>query len=461
MESFKELFEMVKEYTRQYVIDSHELSEIAYQVWIKSLEPVSFDGNTAVLFIKAEFMKKIVEEKYLGLLNRAFEAVVGFPVQIEIRCETSGQSDRSEGTASVQTSSASPVLPSYSQEEIDMNSQGGEYEYTFSTFIVGSSNKFAQAACRAVAQNPANAYNPLFIYGESGLGKTHLLTAIQTEIKRTHPDFVIMYVTCEQFTNELIAAIRAGSTEDFRMKYRAADLLLVDDIQFIAGKESTQEEFFHTFNSLHDVHKQIVIASDRPAKEIKSLEERLRTRFEWGLTADVQPPDFETRVAIVKRKAELLHLDLPEDVAEFIANHLKNNIRQLEGAVKKLNAYYMLEGIQPVISVAQNAIKDILNETQPVPVTIEKIVGEVSRTFNVSPADIRGTKRNAGVAAARRVAIYILREVTGMSMEEIGREFSGRDHSTIVYSLKTIERDMKNDQHLRETVSDIIKNVRA
>ena len=242
---------------------------------------------------------------------------------------------------------------------------------------------------------------------------------------------------------------------------RVADLLLVDDIQFIAGKESTQEEFFHTFNSLHDAHKQIVIASDRPAKEIKSLEERLRTRFEWGLTADVQPPDFETRVAIVKRKAELLHLDLPEDVAEFIANHLKNNIRQLEGAVKKLNAYYMLEGIQPVISVAQNAIKDILNETQPVPVTIEKIIGEVSRTFNVSPADIRGTKRNANVASARRVAIYILREVTGMSMEEIGREFSGRDHSTIVYSLKTMERDMKNDQHLRETVSDIIKNVKA
>ena len=190
------------------------------------------------------------------------------------------------------------------------------------------------------------------------------------------------------------------------------------------------------------------------------LEDRLRTRFEWGLTADVQPPDFETRVASVKRKAELLHLDLPEDVAEFIANHLKNNIRQLEGAVKKLNAYYMLEGIQPVISVAQNAIKDILNETQPVPVTIEKIVGEVSRTFNVSPADIRGTKRNANVASARRVAIYILREVTGMSMEEIGREFSGRDHSTIVYSLKTMERDMKNDQHLRETVSDIIKNIR-
>ena len=342
----------------------------------------------------------------------------------------------------------SPIMESYRKLK-----ENEGYDKSIGEYV--ESNHSRQAAT-------LNNYNiSCDIYGGSGLGKTHLLTAIQTEIKRTHPDFVIMYVTCEQFTNELIAAIRAGSTEDFRMKYRVADLLLVDDIQFIAGKESTQEEFFHTFNSLHDAHKQIVIASDRPAKEIKSLEERLRTRFEWGLTADVQPPDFETRVAIVKRKAELLHLDLPEDVAEFIANHLKNNIRQLEGAVKKLNAYYMLEGIQPVISVAQNAIKDILNETQPVPVTIEKIIGEVSRTFNVSPADIRGTKRNANVASARRVAIYILREVTGMSMEEIGREFSGRDHSTIVYSLKTMERDMKNDQHLRETVSDIIKNVKA
>ena len=406
MDSFKDVLEAAQSYCKA------QMAEPTYNLYIDGLEPISFEDSSHItLSVRNDFICKIVTDRYLGLLKEAFKTVLGFDVDITL------------------------VVPSTPPHEVVLAQQ--------------------------VAANPSGAYNPLFIYGGSGLGKTHLLTAIQTEIKRTHPDFVIMYVTCEQFTNELIAAIRAGSTEDFRMKYRVADLLLVDDIQFIAGKESTQEEFFHTFNSLHDAHKQIVIASDRPAKEIKSLEERLRTRFEWGLTADVQPPDFETRVAIVKRKAELLHLDLPEDVAEFIANHLKNNIRQLEGAVKKLNAYYMLEGIQPVISVAQNAIKDILNETQPVPVTIEKIVGEVSRTFNVSPADIRGTKRNANVASARRVAIYILREVTGMSMEEIGREFSGRDHSTIVYSLKTMERDMKNDQHLRETVSDIIKNVKA
>ena len=344
------------------------------------------------------------------------------------------------------------------RKEVEEND---EYEYTFETFIEGSSNKFACAACRYVAKEPAKNYNPLFIYGNSGLGKTHLLNAVGHELKKNFPEKTIIYVKGDQFANELIESIRAGTTAGFREKYRKADALLIDDIQFIAGKESTQEEFFHTFNTLYESKKQIVLTSDRPPRDIATLEDRLKTRFEWGLTADVQPPDFETRVAIVKRKAELLHLDLPEDVAEFIANHLKNNIRQLEGAVKKLNAYYMLEGIQPVISVAQNAIKDILNETQPVPVTIEKIIGEVSRTFNVSPADIRGTKRNANVASARRVAIYILREVTGMSMEEIGREFSGRDHSTIVYSLKTMERDMKNDQHLRETVSDIIKNVKA
>ena len=315
MDSFKDVLEAAQAYCKT------QMAEPTYNLYIDGLEPISFEDSSHItLSVRNDFICKIVTDRYLGLLKEAFKTVLGFDVDITL------------------------VVPSHEvvlaqQYEANPASPQGNYEFTFENFIKGPSNQFAFAAAQAVAANPSGAYNPLFIYGGSGLGKTHLLTAIQTEIKRTHPDFVIMYVTCEQFTNELIAAIRAGSTEDFRMKYRVADLLLVDDIQFIAGKESTQEEFFHTFNSLHDAHKQIVIASDRPAKEIKSLEERLRTRFEWGLTADVQPPDFETRVAIVKRKAELLHLDLPEDVAEFIANHLKNNIRQLEGAVKKLNAY--------------------------------------------------------------------------------------------------------------------------
>ena len=364
MDSFKDVLEAAQAYCKT------QMAEPTYNLYIDGLEPISFEDSSHItLSVRNDFICKIVTDRYLGLLKEAFKTVLGFDVDITLVVPSTPPHE----VVLAQQYEANPASPQ------------GNYEFTFENFIKGPSNQFAFAAAQAVAANPSGAYNPLFIYGGSGLGKTHLLTAIQTEIKRTHPDFVIMYVTCEQFTNELIAAIRAGSTEDFRMKYRVADLLLVDDIQFIAGKESTQEEFFHTFNSLHDAHKQIVIASDRPAKEIKSLEERLRTRFEWGLTADVQPPDFETRVAIVKRKAELLHLDLPEDVAEFIANHLKNNIRQLEGAVKKLNAYYMLEGIQPVISVAQNAIKDILNETQPVPVTIEKSIGEVSRTFNLCP----------------------------------------------------------------------------
>ena len=439
MDSFKDVLEAAQAYCKE------NLAEATYNLYIDGLEPISFeDSRYVTLSVRNDFICKIIKDRYLELLKNAFKEVLGFDVEI---------------TLVVPTTLPHEVVIAR-QYDSDPKSPQGNYEFTFENFIKGPSNQFAFAAAQAVAANPSGAYNPLFIHGGSGLGKTHLLNAIKTEIQKNNPDFVIMYVSCEQFTNELIAAIRSGSTESFRMKYREADLLLVDDIQFIAGKESTQEEFFHTFNTLHEAGKQIVIASDRPAKEIKSLEERLRTRFESGLTADVQPPDFETRVAIVKRKAELLNLKLPQDVAEFIANHVKNNIRQLEGTVKKLNAYYMLEGIQPVISVAQTAIKDILNETQPVPVTIEKIIGEVSRTFNVSAADIRGTKRNASVANARRVAIHILREVTGMSMEEIGREFSGRDHSTIVYSLKTMEKELNNDPHLRETVDDIIKNVK-
>ena len=438
--------------------EEHEISDISFKTWLLPLKPYSFKNNTVTIIVPEQTFLAYVKRRYSLLMKVAISEFLGVECEIEFKLED----QLAEANLSTEPQLIEKNNTSVSPDVIQ--SANLNPKYTFDTFVVGSNNNLAHAAALAVAESPGEIYNPLFIYGGVGLGKTHLMHAIAHFILKNTPTSKILYVSSETFTNELIDAIRNKNnitTTEFREKYRNNDVLLIDDIQFIIGKESTQEEFFHTFNSLHDAHKQIVIASDRPAKEIKSLEERLRTRFEWGLTADVQPPDFETRVAIVKRKAELLHLDLPEDVAEFIANHLKNNIRQLEGAVKKLNAYYMLEGIQPVISVAQNAIKDILNETQPVPVTIEKIIGEVSRTFNVSPADIRGTKRNANVASARRVAIYILREVTGMSMEEIGREFSGRDHSTIVYSLKTMERDMKNDQHLRETVSDIIKNVKA
>lgn len=436
MDSLNDLFDQVKLYCRQNMV------EATYNLYIDGLVPRSFENsNHMVLGVRSDFICKILQDRYLGLLGEAFKATLGFPIEIELVVEEKEPRPCDD-----------PALT----DSLDQ----GNYEFTFENFIKGPSNQFAYAAAQAVAANPSGAYNPLFIYGPSGLGKTHLLKAIEIEIRKNHPDFNIVYVDCETFTNDIITAIRTGTTENFRMKYRAADLLLVDDIQFIAGKESTQEEFFHTFNTLHSAGKQIVLACDRPAKEIKSLEERLRTRFEWGLTADIQPPNYETRVAIIKRKAELLHMDLPYDVAEYIANNLKNNIRQLEGTVKKLNAYYMLEGIDPCVTVAQTAVKDIMGEVQPIPVTVERIINEVARTFDVSAQDIRSTKRNANISSARRVAIYCIREITGMSMENIGKEF-GRDHSTIIYNLDTASKDMAKDSHLRETVADIIENVRS
>ena len=462
MESFKELFEMVKEYTRQYVIDSHELSEIAYQVWIKSLEPVSFDGNTAVLFIKAEFMKKIVEEKYLGLLNRSFEAVVGFPVQIEIRCETSGQSNRSEGTASVQTSSASPVLPSYSQEEIDMNSQGGEYEYTFSTFIVGSSNKFAQAACRAVAQNPANAYNPLFIYGGSGLGKTHLLYAIAAEIKENRPNTNVIYVKGEEFTNELIETIRNGNNSamtKFREKYRNIDVLLVDDIQFIIGKESTQEEFFHTFNSLHSAKKQIIISSDKPPKDMEILEERFRSRFEWGLIADITLPDYETRMAILHKKEEMDGYDINEEVIKYIANNIKSNIRELEGAINKVMAFAKLEKKEVTLELAEQALKDIISPDEKKVISLEYIISMVAEHFDVTVDDLCGNKRNSKIVTPRQIAMYLCREIISTPLKSIGKCLGNRDHTTIMHGIDKIEKEINNDENLKNTIETLKKKI--
>ena len=441
MDSINDVLEAAKEYCRDHTSDA------TFEYYIKPIKAVSFENsNTVTLEIRNAFTLGIVADRYTVLLKEAFKSVLGFDVEIAFMTPQP-EEEKITGEQAL-------------KELRERQLPSGRYAFTFENFIKGPSNQFAYAAAQAVAANPSGAYNPLFIYGPSGLGKTHLLNAIQVEIKKNHPDYNIVYVDCEMFTNEIITAVKTATTEQFRQKYREADVLLIDDIQFLAGKESTQEEFFHTFNTLHNDGRQIVIASDRPAKEIKSLEERLRTRFEWGLTADIQPPDFETRVAIVKRKAELLSLKLPDDVAEYIANHLKQNIRQLEGAVKKLNAYYMLEGIAPCIGVTTTAIKDTLNDSQPIPVTIEKILNEVARTYNVMPADIRGKKRNANVSAARQMTMYIIREVTGMSMEAIGQEFQ-RDHSTVVYSIKTMAENIARDQHLKETCSDIIKNVRT
>ena len=437
MDSFEQCFSAVAALMKESVPDT------TYNLFIQGIKPVSFAEGTAVLSVSSAFQKGIVEERYLNMLKDGFEQVLGFPVEVQIISREKLQDD----------------------EKNPLSTGGmylsGEYAYTFDNFIVGSNNRFAHAAAQAVAANPSGAYNPLFIYGASGLGKTHLLIAIKNDIGHDHPEYNIVYVEGERFTNELIAAIGQGNTEQFHGKYRNADVLLVDDIQFIGGKERTQEEFFHTFNELYKSGKQIVLTSDRPPKEIKSLEERLRTRFEWGLIADIQPPDLETRISILHRKAEMLGFVLPDDVAEFIASRIKENIRKLEGAVKKINAYRQLNHEPPTIANAQDAIKDIQQEHRPLPVTIEKIIEEVSRTFGISTDDIRSSKRDADITTARQVAMYIIREVTGMTMVDIGSEFTDRNHSTVTHSLKKISAQISTDSRLRETVEDIIKNAKS
>lgn len=433
MDSFDQAWDIICEFCHSRITD------VAYKTWFGRLRPVSLDFEKGVAIIEApnDFHKQTLLRCYSDLLNQAMQNVFGNNIGFEL-C-VAEESDR--------------------DQEKDANQDEG-YELTFDTFVVGPSNRFAHAACQAVASKPALLYNPLFIYGNSGLGKTHLLSAVSSEFKANFPDRTVVYVKSEDFTNEVIDAIGKGTTSALRAKYRNADLLLMDDVQFIGGKVSTQEEFFHTFNTLYEAKKQIVLTSDRPPKDIATLEDRLKTRFEWGLTADVQAPEFETRVAIIHRKAESFDFDIPENVCEYIANKLKNNIRQLEGAVKKLRAFHLLENRPVNIATAQTAISDIINNSQPTPVTVEKIIDEVARTYQVTPEDICSQKRNAAVSKARQVAMYVVREITQMPMVEIGQTFGGRDHSTVVYAMHQMEDRLERESHTRDTVNDIIKNIR-
>lgn len=443
MENFTEGWNIICNYIR----DEKKIVDIAYKTWISRIEPVNIDFENAeiVLLVPNDFHRQTLTRCYMSVLEDAYIAVFGTSFTT---------------TFIIPDEQKTAVSDEFLSDE---NSANAGYEFTFDTFIVGSSNKFAHAACLAVAQNPAGAYNPLFMYGKSGLGKTHLLYAIGNEIKKNFPNKSIVYIKGDDFTNELIVSLGKGkdAMADFRQKYRQADVLLVDDVQFIGGKESTQEEFFHTFNTLYEAKKQIVLTSDRPPKEIKTLEDRLRTRFESGLIADVQPPDLETRIAIIKRKAEILGFDIPNEVCEFIANKLKSNIRQLEGVVKKLKARYLLTGEIPSISSANEVISDILNNDAPPELTVEKIIDEVARTFGVEAKDIRSQKsRRQNINKPRQIAIYIVRELTSLTMENIGKEFGGKHYSSIVYVVQTVEKNIKTDTQLRETIEDIIKNIR-
>lgn len=429
MDSFAELWEMVKKECK------NQVSESIYNVWFKDMELVSFDDNRVVIAL-SDFKRKIVESRFMDKLESSFKNVIGFDIQIVL----------------VDVDKSAPVKVEETEDTLTD-------EDTFDSFIVGASNKFAYAAANAVANDPGGKYNPLFIHGNSGLGKTHLLNAIAHQVKLTHPEANIVYTRGESFTNELVKYIGQKSTEAFHDKYRSADILLVDDVQFIAGKDSTQEEFFHTFNALYQAGNQIVLTSDRPPKEIALLEDRLRNRFEWGLMADIQSPDLETRMAIIKRKAEVLNFDLPDDIVQYIAEKLKNNIRQLEGAVKKMQAFVTMQGMPVNIMTAQTAIKDIIVDNSPTPVTINKIVTEVARTYGADSADIYSKKQNAQTTEMRQMAMYIVREMTGLSTKLIGREFN-RDHSTVVYSLDKFTKRYNEDSKLRSVVDNIIKNIR-
>ena len=435
MDSFDQAWELICDYCRS------KITEVAFKTWFSRLKPVSLDFTDGVAILEApnEFHKQTLLRCYSDLLSEAFQSVFGSKIDFSLCVKEELRSKKKEPDTAAD----------------------GDYELTFDTFVVGSSNRFAHAACLAVATKPAILYNPLFIYGNSGLGKTHLLYAVSKEVHKSFPQMSIVYIKGEDFTNEMIEAIKSGTTAAFREKYRHADLFLVDDIQFIAGKESTQEEFFHTFNTLYEAKKQIVLTSDRPPKDIATLDDRLKTRFEWGLTADIQPPDFETRIAIITRKAESLGFTIPDNVCEYIANKLKSNIRQLEGAVKKLRAFYLLESKPINIATAQAAISDIINNDQPAPVTVDKIIEEVARTYGgITSEDIRSQKRNSNISAARQVSMYIVREITQMSMVEVGQTFGGRDHSTVVYAIRQVEKNLKNDPHMKAMVDDIIKNIR-
>lgn len=473
MESIKDILDRVKQQCES------RFSSVAYKIWIAPIKPVSMNGNHIVLYVEDQFRKQTLCDHYLSTIKEAFEAILGMSVVIDIATQNDIEQykmhtpDAAASEMSAKEANGEPSLPegngskpSSDKLELPKNNTYQEslrrahYEYTFDTFIVGSSNQLAYAACEAVAKKRNGQYNPLFIYGPSGLGKTHLLSAIQHEILSNNPDVNVAYISSETFTNDLISAIGSKTTEAFHKKYRQVDVLLMDDVQFISGKESTQEEFFHTFNELYQVKKQIVLTSDRPPREIKTLEDRLKNRFESGVIVDVSPPDYETRIAIIRRKAELLDMDIPSDVAEFIAERVKSNIRQLEGVVKKIHAYQQFAGLQPSLRVAQDSIREILSDSEPAEVTVDRIIEEVAKTYSISKDDIRSNKRSAAISSARQIAMYVTREITGMSLQAIGGEFGGRDHATIVYSISQVEKKMKKDIHQSEVISDIIKNIR-
>ncbi|MDE2221679.1 MAG: chromosomal replication initiator protein DnaA [Candidatus Omnitrophica bacterium] len=417
------------------------IGETSYDTWFSHLKIC--ENNPGVLTIQApdEYFKNWIDERYRTIIERCLRTEAGQGVNIEFAVNAELLNKNTQQKLTLIEKSFAPA-----DKNLNLNPR-----FLFENFVVGAGNRFAFAAAQAVAENPAKAYNPFFIYGPVGLGKTHLLQAISHEAQRKNPNLKICYLSSEQFTNELINSIRHHSAESFRQKYRHVDILLIDDIHFIAGKMSTQEEFFHTFNTLHDHHKQIIICSDRPPKEISNLEERLVSRFAWGLVTDIQPPDYETRVAILRKKLELESVTVPDDVLLFIAQEIKTNIRELEGALIRVVAYSLLEDKMISLNLAKQVLKDMVKETIKT-ISVDMVQKEVAVYYNVPLVDLKNKKRNKNVVVPRQVAMYLTRKLTTHSLPEIGAAFGGKDHTTVLHAYKKIEKDLINNSDIKKAV---------
>ena len=441
------------------------LSQNTIDLWFGELSIVSFNNNCLTFSTFSDFKYKVVTERYLPLLKTRFSDLLGFEIDIElILVKENKEDDNNKGEESSVHShlfNKNSESENSGADEVPVSSgipQNYNFEYTFDNFIVGESNKFAHAACTAVADSPASNYNPLFIYGPSGLGKTHLMSAVVNEIKKKKPNTKVVYKKSEDFTNELIESISKQQITKFRDKYRTCDILLIDDIQFISGKNSTQEEFFHTFNALYEDNKQIILSSDRPPKDIQLLEERLRTRFEWGLIADIQPPDHELRVAIIKKKAEQVNIEVSNDVLTFLAENLRSNIRQIEGAIKKLSALSFLSGKSISVELAQSCLSDLLGGEEPVNVTIDKIYTAIFKKYNVTKEDIMSKKRNKDISEARHIFIFLMREIIEFSYLSIAKTIDC-NHTSAIYSYDKVKKRMSASPVFNAEINELIHEI--
>ncbi len=441
-----------------YLKEEHELSDVSFKTWLQPLKLYSVEGNTVSILTPDANIVSYIRKKYGFFIQIAIEEVTGFSCELEFITENSiKNSERDRSEKQLIRTGASDVSQSALQTA-NLNPR-----YTFDTFVVGANNNLAHAAALAVAESPGEVYNPLFIYGGVGLGKTHLMHSIAHFILKNNKDAKILYVTSEKFTNELIDAIRNKNnitTTEFREKYRNNDVLLIDDIQFIIGKESTQEEFFHTFNTLYESKKQIIISSDKPPKDIETLEERLRSRFEWGLTVDIQSPDYETRMAILRKKEELEGYNIDNEVIKYIATNIKSNIRELEGALTKIVALSKLDHNKEInIALAEEALKDIISPNAQRKITSDLIIQVVADHFGLTPLDIASQKRSKNIAYPRQICMYLCQDIMGIPLQEIGRLLGGRDHTTIIHGRDKIAADLKTNESTANTIEILKKKL--